>query len=81
MRHVAHWAGVVLAFFVFAFLLFNSVVMAVSPKRWFRLPRYLRVTGRASRYEPTSTIHRNVRLLGIVWLLAMGWLIYGFYLR
>jgi hypothetical protein len=76
LPHAAHTAGVVLAFLVFAFIFLDSVVMAVSPKRWFRLPGYLRFSWRASgRYERTATVHRNVRLLGIVLILAMGWLV------
>ncbi|HET9400406.1 MAG TPA: hypothetical protein VFO34_05605 [Candidatus Acidoferrales bacterium] len=66
--------GVTVALLVLAFALFNGILMALSPKRWFRLPRYARFTWHAYRFEPTIMVHVQVRILGAILAALSGWM-------
>ena len=66
--------GMILALLVLAFVLFNGILMALSPKRWFGLPRYARFSWHAYRFEPTTMIHLQVRILGAISAVMSGWM-------
>ena len=66
--------GMIVALLVLAFILFNGIVMALSPKCWFRLPRSVRPTWHAYRFEPTVVVHLQVRIMGAILAVMSGWM-------
>ncbi len=61
-----------------AFFLLNGLLMAISPRAWFRLPRWIGVHGRLHYEKPSDVPAANlqVRIVGIGWAAIVIWVIY-----
>ena len=69
--------GTIVACLVGACFLANGLLMAVSPRAWFRLPKWIGVHGslRKEKYSsgPASI---EVRLLGVIFVSVVSWVVY-----
>ncbi len=62
--------------YVVVMLLVNATFMAFSPKRWFRLPKWIRATGPLTERNNSSGWGGvQVRLTGLLILAGFTWLI------
>ena len=60
----------------------NAAFMLVSPRAWFRLPRWIRLTGSVSeRRYGTSWSAIGVRLAGAITLGVVSWVLYDLLTR
>lgn len=50
----------------------NGAVMVVSPKKWFRLPSSIRMTGTLRKEQYTAGWGLEIRLAGIAVLIVMA---------
>ena len=55
---------------------FNSIVMIVSPRTWFRLPEWIGLQGSLTETRDGQGLGIQVRILGAVWLSVIGWVVY-----
>jgi hypothetical protein len=64
-----------------AVLAFNGAMMLLAPRHWFRLPTWLGFQGTLTekRYGGGGAI--SVRLTGAAFLAAIGWVVYGAFIR
>jgi len=72
LLHIGLWVGASLAA---ALMLVNALYMLISPRAWFKLPRYLRVQGMANRrdYESGSGALR-LRMIGAITIGTAVWI-------
>ena len=62
-------------------VLFNGVVMLISPARWFKLPSYIAFRGALHQqtYAASSAGRFQIRVLGLILVGAAGWMIISFF--
>jgi hypothetical protein len=60
----------------------NAAVMLVSPRAWFRIPRWLGSQGSTTMKEYGSGWGAiQVRLTGALFLAGMGWVLYDLFVK
>jgi len=70
--------GVVFFIFTIVVVTGNAALMVVSPRAWFRVPRWIRLTGTMSEDKFASGWGAiQVRLLGGCFLAIMAWFLHG----
>jgi hypothetical protein len=74
--------GVVIAITFAVFWITNALFMLISPKAWFRLPSWLRGSGKMSEEEYGSGWGAvDVQTLGAIFLGAAVYVLYDMFLR
>lgn len=74
--------GLCIAIVVGVLMTINSAFMLVSPRRWFRLPGWLRAQGSLSEDKYASGWGAiQVRVTGAVILIAIAWVLYDMFLK
>ena len=74
MKSVLGWTVICL---FGAFFLGNGLLMAASPRVWFRLPTWIGVHGRFTKEKYSSgPVSIGVRLLGAVFVAVVSWVVY-----
>ena len=70
--------GFTVACLLGALFLLNGLLMAVSPRAWFRLPRWIGVHGRLHEEKSSSVPAANlhVRILGVGLVAIVIWVVY-----
>ena len=67
------------ALLLFTFLIFNGAFMLVSPRRWFKLPAWLRASGSLTEAQYSSVWGAvQVRLTGAAFIAFTTWMLYHF---
>jgi hypothetical protein len=60
----------------------NAAVMLISPRLWFRLPHWMRLTGSLTERKFSSGFGGlQVRILGAIFLAMMAWFAHGWFVR
>jgi hypothetical protein len=74
MKSVLDWIAICL---FGAFFAVNGLLMVVSPKTWFRLPKWIGVHGSLAKDKYSSgPASIEVRILGAIFVGFVGWVIY-----
>lgn len=70
--------GMIVALLFGALMLFNGLIMLISPRRWFEIPPYVAFRGTVPR-SSLSTIEGRlrIRVLGLVLTLFILWMAFG----
>ena len=63
--------GLVLSYFVV-----NGLVMVISPRRWFELPRWLGMWGSLPKEISTTPASVGIRIAGGIFIAVAGFLAY-----
>jgi len=59
-------------------VLANAIVMLISPRAWFQLPRWIRLSGSLTKTKFSSGGGAiQVRLLGACFLAIIAWFLHG----
>lgn len=67
--------GIVLGYFVV-----NGLVMVISPRRWFELPRWLGMWGSLPKEISTEPASLGIRIAGGMFIAVAGFVLYEFLL-
>jgi hypothetical protein len=60
----------------------NAAFMLSSPRAWFHLPTWLRATGSLTeRGYATGWGGLQVRIVGAIWFVILGWFLYDVYIK
>ena len=79
MKVILGWSFIVV---LGAVLLVNALFMLASPRAWFRLPGWLRAQAPLTEQKyATGWGGILVRLAGAVMLVALGWVLYGSFVK
>ena len=74
--------GTIVACLFGACFLANGLLMAVSPRAWFRLPKWIGVHGSLNKEKYSSgPASIEVRLLGAILVAVVGWIVYDVIFR
>lgn len=78
---VGQTIGLLLIPLLLGLVLFNGIVMLVSPAWWFTLPRYIAFRGalHQSKYVATRAGRFQIRGLGLILASATAWMIASFF--
>jgi hypothetical protein len=71
------FAGWLIVAYVGLVVIINACYMLISPRAWFRLPRWIRAAGSLTEERYSARWGAlEVRLLGALFLLIIGWVMY-----
>lgn len=74
--------GTIVACLFGACLLLNGLLMAVSPRAWFRLPKWVGVHGSLTKEKYSSgPASIEVRLLSAIFVAVVCWVVYDVLFR
>jgi hypothetical protein len=74
--------GVILALLLGAYIIVNAAYMLVSPRAWYRLPRWLRANGSLSESKySTGPEALTIRMTGLLLLGTIAWVLYDSFVR
>jgi hypothetical protein len=77
MKHIFGWPLVAATGLIVGV---NALYMLISPRAWFRLPRWIRAEGSLTKENySTGWGAIQVRLTGALTLALIGWVIYEFF--
>jgi len=69
--------GVCCVITVFVAVITNALFMLVSPRAWYRLPRWIRLSGNLSERQYGSGWGAiQIRLLGAIFVGVIGWALF-----
>ena len=70
--------GILCLVLVALVVLVNAAPMVISPRSWFRMPRWIRLSGSLSETKYASGWGAiQIRLLGACFLAIMAWFLHG----
>lgn len=73
--------GIVCFAFVMGAVLVNGSLMLISPKLWFRVPSWIRLSNLPESKFSDGWGGLQIRILGAIFLFVVAWFVQGFLLK